>query len=333
MLKPYVGIPMGDPCGIGPEIIVKALTDEAVYNICNPVVIGSYDIINSAINICELNDSVEVNLIMEPAEGDYQAGVVNLINLNNVDASELYFGKMSADAGRASYEYIEKCTELCLNNSLDSMATAPINKEAIKAAGIKNAGHTEILAELTGTQDPLTMFEVANMRVFFLSRHVSLRQAIDMVNKDRVLEYIIRCNEALSKLGITDGVMAVAALNPHASDNGMFGDEEANEIIPAINEAKKLGIAVEGPIGADSVFYQAYHGKYNSVLSLYHDQGHIATKTLSFEETISVTIGLPFIRTSVDHGTAFDIAGTGMASPTSMIEAIILAAKYASLQE
>ena len=172
------------------------------------------------------------------------------------------------------------------------------------------------------------MFEVRGMRVFFLTRHVSLRKACDLVTKERVLDYIIRCSKALEKLGVKDGKMAVAGLNPHSGEHGLFGDEEMKAVVPAIEEAQKMGYKVEGPIGADSVFHLALKGRYNSVLSLYHDQGHIATKTLDFERTIAVTNGMPILRTSVDHGTAFDIAGTGQATSVSMVEAIILAAKY-----
>lgn len=211
----------------------------------------------------------------------------------------------------------------------DAVATPPINKESLKAAGVPYIGHTEIFGALTGTADPLTLFEVRSLRIFFLTRHVSLRQACGLVTKDRIVSYAIRCTEALRKLGIREGTMAVAGLNPHSGEHGLFGDEEVREVAPAVEALREMGYAVAGPIGADSVFSQALHGKYNSVLSLYHDQGHIAAKTLDFERTISITAGMPILRTSVDHGTAFDIAGTGQASAVSMKEAIRVAAKYA----
>ena len=329
MIKPYIGIPIGDPNGIGPEIVVKALHEASVYSICNPVVIGNYDVLSSAIKICELNGELEINQIKEPDEGKFYEGIIDLVNIENVDVSDLKCGVIQAEAGKAAFDYICKCTELCLEGKLDAMATAPINKEAIKAAGLPAVAHTELLGMLCRVDDPLTMFEVSNMRVFFLSRHVSLIEACKLVTKERVLNYIVRCCDALKELGVDGGTLAVAALNPHSSDHGMFGDEELNEIIPAVNEAKEKGYCVEGPIAADSVFYQALQGKYSAVLSMYHDQGHIATKTLDFEQTISITLGLPFLRTSVDHGTAFDIAGTGKASSVSMEEAIHIAAKYA----
>jgi hypothetical protein len=200
--------------------------------------------------------------------------------------------------------------------------------EAIQAANVPHIGHTEMLAALTGTHDPLTMFETLGLRVFFLSRHVSLRQSCDLVTKARLLDYIERCHQAMEQLGLGGGELAVAGLNPHSGEHGLFGDEEVREVEPAVLEARKRGFRVVGPIGADSVFHQAKIGRYAAVLSLYHDQGHIATKTLDFERTISLTLGLPFLRTSVDHGTAFDIAWQGKASAISMIESILVAARY-----
>ena len=190
-------------------------------------------------------------------------------------------------------------------------------------------GHTEIVGALTGTENPLTMFQVRNLRVFFLTRHVSLRKACDLVTKDSLLTFIRDCVKALEVLGVKNPKIAVAGLNPHSGEHGLFGTEEVDHVIPAVETAKARGIDIEGPIGADSVFYQALNGRYDAVLSLYHDQGHIATKMVDFERTISITNGMPILRTSVDHGTALDIAGKGIASPVSMIEAIRLAVEYA----
>lgn len=220
--------------------------------------------------------------------------------------------------------------KLALDGRVDAVATTPINKESLKAGGINYIGHTEIFGALTETKDPLTMFETRGLRIFFLTRHVSLREMLEMIKKERIIEYVKRCTKALKQLGVENGTMAVAGLNPHSGEHGLFGWEEEEEIVPAIEELKAEGYDVEGPVGADSVFYQAAEGKYNSVLSLYHDQGHIAAKTLDFHRTIAVTCGMPILRTSVDHGTAFDIAGTGKASEVSMIEAIKVAARYAS---
>lgn len=306
---------------------MKALAEESLYTLCSPLVVGDRKVVANALELC--NESADLKVIGHPDEGSYEKGTINLIDLDNVDMSTLVMGESQAMCGRAAFAYIERAVELALNRTVDAIATTPINKESLRAGDISQIGHTEILADLTDTHDPLTMFEVHGMRVFFLSRHVSLREACDMVTKDRVLDYIIRCTQALRKLGVEEGTMAVAGLNPHGGEHGLFGNEETDHVEPAIMEARKLGYDVEGPIGADSVFHFALTGRYNSVLSLYHDQGHIATKTLDFERTIAITNGLPFLRTSVDHGTAFDIAGTGEASAVSMIEAILLAAKYA----
>lgn len=326
MNRKIIGIPMGDPAGIGPEIVVKSFIDDKIFESCKPLVIGHKDILENVIKVCNLE--LELNLINNPEEGIYQKGTLDFINVDGLDSKALKIGEIQADAGQAAFDYIKKSVDLALEHKIEAIATTPINKESLKAANIDFIGHTEILAGLTDTEDPLTMFEVRNMRVFFLSRHVSLRQACDIVTKEKVLEYIKRCTEALRELGVKEGTMAVAGLNPHCGEHGLFGDEEVNHVEPAVKEAQAQGYSVVGPVAADSVFYQALQGRYNSVLSLYHDQGHIATKTIDFEKTISLTIGLPFLRTSVDHGTALDIAGKGIASEVSMVEAIVLAGKY-----
>lgn len=325
-MLPRIAIPLGDPAGIGPEIVVKALAENEIYELSKPLVVGDAQVVRQALEFCGLN--LNVHSVNKADEGIYQVGTVDVIDLRNVDIHTLRMGQVQAQGGRAAFEYIQRSVEKALAHEVDAIATTPINKESLRAAGVDYIGHTEILAGLTGTHDPLTMFEVRNMRVFFLTRHVSLRKACDLVTHERILDYIHRCHQALKRLGVTEGTMAVAGLNPHSGEHGLFGDEEVNHVIPAVEEAQKQGYKVAGPIGADSVFHLALMGKYNSVLSLYHDQGHIATKTLDFERTIALTIGLPFLRTSVDHGTAFDIAGTGKASPVSMMEAIRLAAKY-----
>lgn len=324
--KPVICIPLGDPAGIGPEITVKALSDKSIYDVCRPVVIGDNSVTQQALRFCSIN--AEINVISDPGEGKFTPGTIDLVDLSNVNISELKIGAIQALGGKAAFEYIKRAVELALAGKLDAIATTPINKESLRAANVDYIGHTEILAGLTGTNDPLTMFETRSLRVFFLSRHVSLRKACDVITRERLLDYIARCTQALQRLGVSEGTMAIAGLNPHSGEHGLFGDEEVNIIEPAVKEAQAMGYNVAGPVSADSVFHQALIGRYNSVLSLYHDQGHIATKTLDFERTISLTIGLPFLRTSVDHGTAFDIAGTGKASSVSMTEAILLAAKY-----
>ncbi len=328
MNKPKIGIPLGDPAGIGPEIVARAMCDAHIFEVCRPVVIGDRAVLAQAAGFCGVD--LAIHAIDDPDKGDYRCGIANVVDLGNVDMSVLKIGQIQPLGGQAAFDYIKKATDMAKSGSVDAIATTPINKESLRAAHIDYIGHTEILAALTGTHDPLTMFEVRNLRVFFLSRHVSLRQACDMVTKQRMLDYIFRCRVALQKLGVSGGAIAVAGLNPHSGEHGLFGDEEVKHVIPAVREAQDLGYAVEGPIGADSVFHLALTGRYDAVLSLYHDQGHIATKTLDFERTIAITIGLPFLRTSVDHGTAMDIAGTGAAGAISMIEAILLAAKYAA---
>lgn len=328
MRKPIIAIPMGDPAGIGPEIVIRSMMNRQVTDQAACIVIGDRTVIERAMTFPNM-PRVEVNIIANPENGRYQEEVLNLIDLKNVEMERLKIGEVSGMCGRAAYAYIAKAIELAMDGRVDAVATTPINKESLRAGNIPYIGHTEIFGALTGTDDPLTMFEVRNMRVFFLSRHISLRQACDAITKERIVDYVQRCTKALRKLGIQDGCMAIAGFNPHCGEHGLFGDEEMREVFPAVNELKKMGYDVDGPISADSVFHLALQGKYNSVLSLYHDQGHIATKTLDFYRTISVTNGMPILRTSVDHGTAFDVAGKGIASSISMEEAILIAAKYA----
>ncbi len=326
MKKPLIGVPMGDPAGVGAEITVKSLMSDKVKDVADVIVVGDKEALAQALKVCGL--TAELNCVDDPADGRYEDGVINVIDLDNIDMASLQMGKVQAMCGKAAFEYIEKCVELAMAHKIDAIATTPINKEALRAAHVNYIGHTEILGALSHSRDPLTMFEVDGLRVFFLTRHMSLREACDAVKKDRVLEYIRRCTKALQQLGVK-GKMAVAGLNPHSGEHGLFGWEEVKEIAPAVAQAQQEGYDVVGPIGPDSVFHQALQGRYQAVLSLYHDQGHIATKTYDFERTIAVTLDMPFLRTSVDHGTAFDIAGKGIVSDISMIEAIRLAAKYA----
>ena len=327
MNKPLIAVTLGDPAGIGPEIVVKTVADKSTFDEANCIVVGDAGVVEQAIRLTGV--CLKVNCVEDPADGDYREGVLNLIDLGNIDLDKFEYGKVSAMCGKAAFEYIEKSIELAMAGKADAVATASINKEALRAAEIDFIGHTEIFAALTNTNDPLTMFETNGMRIFFLTRHVSLRKMVDMITKERIIDYVERCTGALTRLGVTEGTMAVAGLNPHSGEHGLFGWEEVNEIAPAVAELKARGYNVEGPVPADSVFHQAAIGRYNSVLSLYHDQGHIAAKTLDFDRTIAITNSMPILRTSVDHGTAFDIAGRNIASEVSMIEAVKLAAKYA----
>lgn len=327
MRKSLIAVPIGDPAGVGPEIVAKSVASKEVFDVADCIIVGDKAIMENAVKIT--GTGLTIHVINEPEEGDFREGILNLIDLKNVDMDSFEFGRVNGMCGKAAYGYIARSIELANAGKVDAVATTPINKESLRAGGINYIGHTEIFGALTDTEDPLTMFETNGMRVFFLTRHVSLREMLDMITKERIKDYVKRCLEALRKLGVSEGTMAIAGLNPHSGEHGLFGWEEVNEITPAVEELKAEGYDVAGPIGADSVFHQAAIGKYNSVLSLYHDQGHIATKTLDFEKTIAVTNGMPILRTSVDHGTAFDIAGKGIVSAVSMIEAILLAAKYA----
>ena len=314
--KKIIAMTMGDPCGIGPEITVKTLADPGINEKCGPLLIGDADILEQAAQ------RIGIRHFM----GRYADQIYHVPCMGKINADTA--GKICAFAGQAAYDCIRISHELCSRGEAAAVATAPINKEALRAAGVPYIGHTEIYAALTGTSDPLTMFETRGLRVFFLTRHLSLRKAIDALTKDRIIDYAVRCTEALDRIGAPAGKFAIAGLNPHSGEHGLFGTEEVEIISPAVAHLRERGFDVEGPVSADSVFHQAYMGKYRAVLSLYHDQGHIATKTLDFERTIALTHSMPYLRTSVDHGTAFDIAWTGRASSVSMAEAVALAAKY-----
>ena len=326
-MKPLIVIPFGDPAGIGPEITAKAMMDKETFDRAICIVVGDRNIMEKAMQI--VGSQQKLHIIEDPKDALDDHSVVNFINLENIDLSKFTYGKVSAMCGQAAFEYIQKSIELAMAKKADAVTTTTINKEALKLAGVPYIGHTEIFGGLTHTEDPLTLFEVHGMRILFLSRHVSLRKACDLVKKERIIDYVHRGFQVLHQLGLNHPSMAIAGLNPHSGEHGLFGDEEVREVFPAVEELKAEGYQVEGPVSADSVFHLALQGRYNSVLSLYHDQGHIATKTLDFERTIAVTNGMPILRTSVDHGTAMDIAGKGLASAVSMIEAVRLAVKYA----
>jgi 4-hydroxythreonine-4-phosphate dehydrogenase len=326
MNKKIIAITLGDPAGVGPEIVVKALQKKAIYETCNPLVIGDYGVLDKALEI--VNSSLKLNAVSSPDEGKYTLGTIDFIDLKNIDISSLEYGKVQAQCGQAAFDYLSYAIKLASNKQVTAIATTPLNKESFKAAGVPYIGHTEVLESLTNTSDPLTMFEVKGLRSFFYSRHVSLKKACELITEEGIEKFVIRCEKALKVLGIEKPHMAIAGLNPHAGEHGLFGDEEVKHIFPAVERLREQGVDISGPIGADSVFYQALNGKYDAVISLYHDQGHIATKMVDFERTIALTNNMPFLRTSVDHGTAFDIAGTGKVSDVSMVEAILLAAKY-----
>ncbi len=312
MTAPSIGITIGDPAGIGPEIVIRALAEEAVRASVRSVVIGDGWVLERAMQVTGVHFDFSAD------------GPVRLIDLANVD-HRLRWGKIQSTAGAAAGQFIERAVQEALAGHVDALATAPIHKEALWRAGYRYLGHTEMLAALTDRPDPLTMFQVRNLRIFFLTRHMALRQAVDAVSKERIMTILPRIDSALRSLGLDRPRIAVAALNPHAGEGGELGVEDLERVGPAVETARREGFQVEGPIPADAVFARALEGRYDAVLALYHDQGHIAAKTLDFHGAVSVTLGLPFIRTSVDHGTAFDIAGQGVARADSMVAAILAA--------
>lgn len=334
IIKPIVGITMGDPAGIGPETCVEALTSPEIYASCKPLLIGCEGSLQRALEQKGLDKKgFRLHLINSPDEGVFELGTIDVINTGSYDWSSIEFGKVQRLAGQMAYDAILKSIELAMDKKIDIVGTAPIHKEAIKLIGVKQAGHTEIFEDLTNSPYALTMFNVHKLRVFFVSRHISLRNACDYATKERVLESVQQIHQELSKLGLEQPKIAVAALNPHGSDNGLFGTEEKEHLIPAVEAAQKLGINAIGPVPADSVFYRGKNGMYDGILSLYHDQGHIACKTYDFEKSVTITFGLPFLRSSVDHGTAFDIAGKNIAQSISLIESTLQSAEYWRMQK
>ncbi len=325
-MKPLVAITAGDPAGIGPEIVLKALGDPQIYDVCRPLVIASIEVMSRASRSMKLTP---VRTVGRVGDARFEAGTADVLDVAAGYLSDLEMGKIQPIAGGAALTWIRKAVRMSLQGEADAVCNAPINKEAVVRSGVTGfRGHTEFLGELCKVPDPLTMFVVGSLRILFLTRHVSLAEAVSQVKADRIERFIPEVDRALRDLGIKDPKIAVAGLNPHSGEGGLFGTEEETEIRPAVVHAREQGFDVYGPVPADSVFYQARMGKFDAVVSLYHDQGHIASKTLDFERTVSVTLGLPFIRTSVDHGTAFDIAGKGVASDVSMKEAIRVAADY-----
>lgn len=318
---------MGDAAGIGPEVIAKALSMREVYEICRPIVVGDADVMAEATKIAKVR--LRINRIEQPDEAAFEYRTMDVLDLDNIDIDQLRLGEINRMAGRAAVEYVEKAVELALKGQIQAIATAPLNKEAMNTAGYDYPGHTEILAHLTQAKEYAMMLMAGPLKVVHVTTHVPLREACDLVTRESVLRTIVLAHRALRDLGIEKPRIAVAGLNPHAGEGGLFGKEEGDEIAPAIDSARGMGIDAEGPIPPDTVFYRAKRGEYDAVVAMYHDQGHIPVKLLGFEEGVNITIGLPIIRTSADHGTAFDIAGKGIASPKSLFKAIETAVKMA----
>lgn len=336
--KPIVGITMGDPASIGPEIAVKALLEEKIHTLCRPLLVGDAGVFRHIIDKLKLD--ARVHAIQEVKDAKFQQGVLDVLDLQNVAVDTLRFGEVSAMAGKASFQAITKVIDLALKGEVAATVTGPINKKSINEAGHHFAGHTEIYAHYTQTDKYGMLLAEDNLRVIHVSTHVSLRQACDLVKKERILEVIELLHHGLKQLGEHNLKIGVAGLNPHAGDSGLFGEEDELEILPAVEEARRHGYDVEGPVPADTLFSKAVTGYYGGVIAMYHDQGHIPFKLSGFKwnaqkkqmdsvKGVNITMGLPIIRTSVDHGTAFEIAGKGVASPDAMILAIEYAVQLA----
>ena len=328
---PIIAITMGDPASIGPEIAVKALQQRSIHEICKPMLVGDAKVFEQIINTLKLK--VKVNAVNNMADAKFELGIIDVFDLNITDVSKLQFGKIDAMCGEASFQAIKKAIELAMAKEVDATVTGPINKKSINEAGHHFAGHTEIYAHFTGTKKYAMLLVEDNINVIHVSTHVSLRQACDLVKKERIIQVIELIVAGLKRLGKTNLKIGVAGLNPHAGDSGLFGTEDDEEILPAVQEARKLGYDVEGPVPPDTMFAKAAMGAYGGVVAMYHDQGHIPFKLAGFKwnaekqqmdsvKGVNITLGLPIIRTSVDHGTAFEIAGKGIASADAMILAI-----------
>jgi len=338
MDRPLIGISVGDPAGIGPEITARALSLPEIHALCRPLVVAEAAMVKEAIQFSKLN--LKIQTVSSPKEGLYQFGTIDLLDLKNINGKSIRYKTISAEYGRASFEFVKKVIELAMVKEIDATVTGPISKEAINLAGFHYSGHTEIYADLTRTKDYAMMLVHDQFRVIHVSTHVSLREACNRVKKDRVYRVIMLGYNAVKRLGVENPKIGVAGLNPHAGEKGLFGREETEEIEPAIQQAQKEGLNVEGPIPPDTVFSKMQGGQYDLVVVMYHDQGHIPTKLIGFQyddktktwgsmSGVNITCGLPIIRVSVDHGTAFGKAGEGRANPESMIQAIKIAARLA----
>ncbi len=320
MPRPIVAITMGDPAGVGPEIIMKALGRVEPYELCRPVVIGDANRLRAAGKI--VGASIAVAAVADPSAAGFRRGTVDCVDVGLV-AADLPWGKLSAAAGNAAYHYIAKAVELATAGKVQAVCTAPLNKEALHAGGHVYPGHTELLAKLSGTKEVSMMLSTPKMRVIHVTTHIGLLDAVERIEPGLVERTILRGHEALVRAGVAHPRIAVCGINPHAGEHGLFGrGEEEKKVAPGIAAARARGVEAEGPLPADTVFFRAGRGDFDLVVAMYHDQGHGPVKVLGLEAGVNITVGLPFVRTSVDHGTAFDIAGTGKADDRSLVEAI-----------
>ncbi len=325
MTLPIIGITMGDPTGIGPEIIVKALSTEELFRVCRPVVFGDRGVLSRAIQIQNLSETLEA-IEQIPREG-YLPQKIFFFPLSQLEAASLRFGHPDRACGEAMVKYIVEAVRQVKNQELDAITTCPINKKAMNEAGYSFPGHTELLAHLTGASSVAMMFLGSKWRIVLATIHLPLKDVSRWISKDRILSILRLTGEGMKKhFGIPHPKIAVLGLNPHCGEDGLLGEEEKKEIFPAIAEAKLLGMEVEGPFPADSFFNMSGRHTFDAVVAMYHDQGLIPIKMLDFKEAVNFTLGLPFIRTSVDHGTAYDIAGKGLADPANLVKAVLTAA-------
>ncbi len=327
-VRPLIAITIGDAAGIGPETVVKALLSKETYEQSRPLVIGAMAALKQMLDLVGGTVGLHEARGMDDVKGEF--GTIDLLNLANLSNDDLIYGRISAACGRASMEFIEKAAQLAMNHDVEAMVTAPINKEATQLAGYADVGHLEFLARLTGSKQYATMLVSGRLRAVHLTTHHSLIEACQLVTRARVLDRLRLTQKCFMDWGFDSPRIGVAALNPHGGEGGMMGREEIDEIIPAVKAAVAQGIDARGPFPADSIYNRAIAGEFDVVLAMYHDQGHIPIKVFGFEQSVSVALGLPFIRTSVDHGTAFDIAGKGIADARSMEAAIRVAVALSS---
>lgn len=328
-MRPIVGVTMGDAAGVGPEIIIKALQSNEIYEESRPLVVGDLKILIR--EAARLKIDVSFNTIEKPSEGIFKKGVIDCINVD-ILPEDLPYGEVNEVAGHAAFCFIEKSVRLAINKEIDAICTAPLNKEALHKGGHLYPGHTEILAELTNTENYSMMLSSPNLKVIHLTTHVGLIEAIENINPDRTYQVIRLAHDVLSRAGKKKVEIAVCGINPHAGENGLFGNgEEEEKLVPGIERAQAEGINVTGPHPADTAFFRAVRGEFDVVVACYHDQGHGPIKVLGLESGVNITVGLKnnVIRTSVDHGTAFDIAGKNLADERSMIEALKMAIELA----
>ncbi|HSQ84291.1 MAG TPA: 4-hydroxythreonine-4-phosphate dehydrogenase PdxA [Desulfobacterales bacterium] len=326
--RPIIGITMGDPVGIGPEIILLSLCNPSIYNTCRPLVIGDFQILD-AVKKC-VRSKLHIKSVKDPDEGLYKFGSIDLLNISEIVPDKVLWGNPTAETAKAMVQYIMVASDLAIKGRIAAMVTCPINKVAMQMAGCQYNGHTELLAERTKTENFAMMLAGNRLRVVLVTIHVPLKKVPSLLSEQKILLTIkLAWNTLHERFGLKKPRIAVASLNPHAGEAGMFGNEEKTIITPAILNAKNQGFDVVGALPPDTVFYQAANGHYDAVVSMYHDQGLIPFKLIHFNDGVNITLGLPIIRTSVDHGTAYDIAGTGTADPGSLIAAITMAAQQA----